>query len=347
MNPLLMMPPAMALAHSDAELIAAAGGAPRVVRGWTLDPKIQFLEAQTRFLQAAAGDQGVPAPQTVRAQFQMLVALLGGALEDGVAVEAITIPADDGYAIPARVYRPSSAARGVMAYFHQGGGVIGDLDTCHAFCSILAAEAGLLVVSVEYRLAPEHPFPRGVEDALSAYQYVVQQRAAWGLGDKPVVVGGDSMGGHLSAIIAQQARPRGLPDPALQVLIYPALALADASPSMTDFADAYPLTADAMAWMMAHYLPAGADVAGDVLLSPGAAADLSGLAPALIYNAGFDPLVDQGEAYARRLRAAGVDVSHTRFEHLCHAFTAMTGQVPSADAACRTIARAIGAKLPT
>jgi acetyl esterase/lipase len=222
--------------------------------------------------------------------------------------------------------------------------VIGDLDTCHAFCSMLCAAGGGPVLSVDYRLAPEHRFPAGLEDALAAYRYGLGLAETLGAPTGRVAVGGDSMGGNFAAIVAQQARDNAWPAPAAQLLIYPAVDLANDAASMTDFGDAFPLTRQTMDWFMSQYVHDGVDLKSDVRLSP-AAGRLEGLAPALVYTAGFDPLVDQGDAYAAALNAAGVKTLHRRYESLAHGFTAFTGAIPAADAACRQIAHETAAWL--
>jgi acetyl esterase len=345
MHPLLMTPPQEALKNPDTVLIEAAGGVARTVRGYTLDPKFQFLEAQYRVVTAAA-PRAVLLAEDVRAQTRMLVAMTGGAVEPGVQFEPHMI-AVAGRTIPARLYRPAvqNPRTALMVYYHFGGGVIGDLDTCHAFCSMLCAIGQGPVLSVDYRLAPEHRFPAGLTDARDAYQYGLQAAGMWGAPAGRAGTGGDSMGGNFAAIVAQAARDEGFTPPVVQLLIYPATDLASQTPSMTDFADAYPLTSQTMAWFMSQYVNPGDDLAGDVRLSPQAARSLAGLAPALVYTAGFDPLVDQGDAYAARLAQDGVDVVHHRFDSLAHGFTAYTGAIPAADAACRVIAHATAARL--
>jgi len=338
MHPLLMSLPTEAFKHGEAALIEAAGGTPRVVRGWTLDPRLQFMEAQTRMLQAAAPPEA-PTAETVRAQTRMLVAMVGGAQEPGVQSQAHTI-AIDGREIAARLYTAEApnSNTALMIYLHFGGGVIGDLDTCHAFCSMLCAAGGGPVLSVDYRLAPEHRFPAGLEDAIAAYSYGLVAAERFGAPAGLAAVGGDSMGGNFAAIIAQHARDHRLPSPVAQLLIYPATDLANEAASMSDFGEAFPLTRQTMEWFMSQYANPGDDLKVDVRLSP-AAGRLDGLAPALVYTAGFDPLVDQGDSYAAALSAAGVKTHHRRYEHLAHGFTAFTGAIPAADAACREIAR--------
>lgn len=324
----------LALARSDAALIRASGGAPRQVAGRTLDPRFQFLEAQARKRPPTP-----PTPAAGRAATRQLVELFGGGAEPGVGASAMTIPAD-GRAIPARLYRPRTQdpAAGALVYFHFGGGVVGDLDTCHAFCTMLASAARLPVVSVDYRLAPEHPWPAGLEDAIAAFKWTIANAAALGAAPGKVSVGGDSMGGNFAAIVAQEMQRHGKPGPHVQLLIYPATDLGAAHPSMTLFADAFPLTRDTMDWFMSQYLPPGVDLA-DPHLSPASAPSLAGLPPALVYTAGFDPLVDQGEDYAAKLKAAGVPTVYRCYDSLAHGFTAFTGAIPAARRACLEIAQ--------
>jgi acetyl esterase/lipase len=193
------------------------------------------------------------------------------------------------------------------------------------------------VLSVDYRLAPEHPFPSGLEDVLCAYRWARENAPRFGAPAGHVAIGGDSMGGNFAAIVAQEMKRRGEPQPALQLMIYPAVDVASHTQSMTTYAEAYPLSRQTMEWFMSHYLPLGADPT-DPRASPIREPDLAGLAPAVIVTAGFDPLVDQGEAYAKRLSDAGVPVAYRCYDHLAHAFTAFTGAVPAADIACREIA---------
>jgi acetyl esterase/lipase len=220
--------------------------------------------------------------------------------------------------------------------------VIGDLETCHAFCGILARIARTAVLSVDYRLAPDHRFPAGLDDVLAAFRWGRENAARFGAAPGAAAIGGDSMGGNFSAIVAQEMKRLGEAQPALQLLIYPAVDVASETPSMTTYADAYPLSRSIMDWFMGHYMGPDANPA-DPRLSPDKTADLSGLAPAVVITAGFDPLVDQGEAYAKRLIAAGVPTTYRCYDSLAHGFTAFTGAVPAADAACREVARLVRA----
>lgn len=302
--------------------------------GRTLDPRLQFL---------AAGSARGPAMSTLspeearRARAQGLVAL-SGPPEPGVRTEALTIPNGAGV-IPARLYRPDGQdpAAPLMVFAHFGGGVIGDLETCDAFCGILAKIARCPVLSVEYRLAPEHRFPAGLEDVLAAYRWGRDNAARFGAPVGRAAIGGDSMGGNFAAIVAQELKRKGEAQPDLQLLIYPCTDVASETASMTTYAESFPLSRATMDWFMGHYMGPEANPA-DPRLSPVRATDLSGLAPAVVITAGFDPLVDQGEAYAKRLKEAGVPTVYRCYDSLAHGFTAFTGVVPCAEVACREIA---------
>lgn len=330
----------LALSRSDAALIKASGGTPRTVRGMTLDARFQFLEANAR-KRALSWDQATPAQ--LRAQSDLGSALFGGPPVPGMRTERVYLTGRS-HSVPARLYLPlvrdNSAA--MMVYYHFGGGVIGSLQSCHRLCALIAHEAGAPVLSVDYRLAPEHKFPAGLDDAISAYHWALQNAARYGAPARAAAVGGDSMGGNFAAVVAQDMRgPRA---PVLQLLIYPGLDFVNDAPSMHDFADAFPLTAETIAFFLKHYLPDGADPS-EPRLSPGRVQDLRGLAPALIYAAGFDMLLDQGEAYANRLHETGVKVGYHCFETLPHGFVAFASAAPAAEAALRRIARETAAAL--
>ncbi len=330
----------LALSRSNAALIKASGGAPRTVRGMTLDPRLQFLEAQTRLRAVPWEEQTL---ERLREQTETMCEIFGGGRVGGVRVERVYVTGRS-HSVPARLYLPTvrdnSAA--MLVYFHFGGGVVGSLECCHRLCGLIAREASAPVMSVEYRLAPEHKFPVGLEDATAAYVWAVENAARYGAPVGKAAVGGDSMGGNFAAIIAQEFR--ATKPPVLQLLIYPGLDLVSDTPSMHEFADAFPLTAETVDFFMKHYLPEGADPS-DPRISPGRVQDLRGLAPALIYTAGFDMLLDQGEAYAQRLEEAGVKATYTRFDSLPHGFVAFPSAAPAAEAAIRRIARDTAAAL--
>ncbi|MFT3727640.1 MAG: alpha/beta hydrolase [Terricaulis sp.] len=323
----------LALSRSAETLVKESGGEPRTVRGVTLDPRMQFLEFNARKRAVPLENMSVA---DLRAQTAGLSDLLGGNKVRGVRIERIYITGRS-HSVPARLYLPTvrdnSAA--MLVYYHFGGGVVGVLENCERLCGLIAKEAGAPVLSVDYRLAPEHKFPAGLEDALQAYAWAVDNAARYGAIVGKAAVGGDSMGGNFTAIVAQETRKTK--PPVMQLLIYPGLDIVSETPSMHDFADAFPLTADTLQFFMKNYLPEGQDPSIP-RISPGRMQDLSGVAPALIYTAGFDMLVDQGEAYAQRLREAGVKASYACFETLPHGFVAMPDAAPAAEQAIRRIA---------
>jgi acetyl esterase len=218
--------------------------------------------------------------------------------------------------MPARLYTSAEPGpRTLLLYLHGGGFVVGDLDTHDAPCRVLCRHAGVDVLSVEYRKAPEHPFPAYVDDARAAY--------AWAAGHfERVAVGGDSAGGNLAATLAIEC------DPVLALLIYPAVDATQVRRSRELFGKGFFLTDELMQWYTGHFLPEGADGA-DPLRSPLFSPDLPRSAPALVVTAGFDPLRDEGEAYAEALRAAGVPVLARRFPGLFHGFINSIGASPS------------------
>lgn len=318
-----------------APVLRLMSGGTAVYRGGrTLDPRFQLMAAQAARMPAMTS----MSPEEARRATAQGAKVYGGRLEAGVRVEPLSIPAEE-RSLAARLYRPASQdpAAPAIVFAHFGGGVIGDLETSHAFCGVLAKVARAPVVSIEYRLAPEHRFPAGLEDVLAAYRHVRDHASQFGAPTGQAVIAGDSMGGNFAAAICQELRRAGEPQPDLQLLIYPCVDVASETPSMTTYAEAFPLSRATMDWFMGHYMGPGADPA-DPRLSPIREADLEGLAPAVVATAGFDPLVDQGEAYAKRLRAAGVPVIYRCYDSLAHGFTAFTGVVPAADVACREIA---------
>jgi acetyl esterase len=311
-----------------------SGGGVVFQGGRTLDPRLQYLANAAR--SRAVG--GALTPELLRATSAAQLALVAGDPEPGVRAETLSIPAAQG-AIPARVYRPEhqDPEAPVLVFAHFGGGVIGDLETCDAFCRILATIARCAVLSVDYRLAPEHRFPAGLDDVMTAYRWARDNASRFGAPAGKAAIGGDSVGGNFAAVIAQDLERAGEPQPVLQLLIYPAVDLASETQSMSTYANAYPLSRGLMDWFAAQYLGPDGDPT-DPRASPLCAADLGGLCPAVVVTAGFDPLVDQGEAYAKRLRDAGVAVVYRCYDGLAHAFTAFTGAAPAADIACREIA---------
>ncbi|GLY92202.1 alpha/beta hydrolase [Actinoallomurus iriomotensis] len=223
-------------------------------------------------------------------------------------------------AIPIRTYRPADGVLPALVYFHGGGWSIGDLNSADPMCRRLAAEAGCVVVSVDYRLAPEHPFPAAVEDAFAVTTDVVRRAGHYGVAPDLVAVGGDSAGGNLAAVAARLARDEGIAL-AHQLLMCPNTDSGLDSPSFTEFGEGYGLSAASMAWFFGHYL--GSADRCDPRIAPLRAPDLSGLPPATILTAEYDILRDEGEAYAHALAAAGVPVELRRFDGMIHNFSTM------------------------
>jgi acetyl esterase/lipase len=314
-----------------------SGGGVVHVGGRTLDPRLQFLAAQAR--KQPAMTQATP--EQARAGMSGLIGAVAGKPEPGVACEDLDVQGASGD-IPARAYRPANQDPDapLMVWAHMGGGVIGDIETTHVFCTVLAKITRGPVLSIDYRLAPEHRYPAGIDDTLAAYRWAREHSTRFGAPAGKVAMGGDSMGGNFTAIVCQELKRVGEPQPVLQLLVYPCTDVASQTPSMTTYGEAFPLTSATMDWFMGHYLNPGDDPAHPKL-SPLKEADLSGLAPAVIATAGFDPLVDQGEAYAKALREAGVPVAYRCYDSLAHAFVAFTGAVPAADAASREVARLV------
>ena len=243
--------------------------------------------------------------------------------------------------LPLRVYRPAgvpaSTPLGVLVYFHGGGWVIGDLDTHDVLCRQLTAESGASVVSVDYRLAPEHKFPAAADDAWAATRWVVAHAPGLGVDAGRLAVGGDSAGGNLAAVVTLLARDQGAPSIALQVLLYPVTDVAAETPSYQDFAEGYMLTRESMRWFIAQYLNTK-DEAADWRASPIRARSHAGLPPALIVTAGFDPLRDEGEAYAARLREAGGRVDYACYGGMIHGFVPMGRLIDTGNRAVSHIA---------
>jgi acetyl esterase len=247
-------------------------------------------------------------------------------------------PAGD---LPVRLYAPEAdGPLPVLAYFHGGGFVIGDLDTHDGTCRELAVGAECLVVSVDYRLAPEHPFPAAPEDCYAATAWLAEHCAELGGDPTRLAVGGDSAGGNLAAAVALMARERGGPPLAHQLLIYPVTDYAFETASYRENAEGYMLTLPMMEWFWNHYLadPAQGD---NELASPLRATSLAQLPPATVITAEFDPLRDEGEAYAQRLSDAGVKTQMTRYDGVFHGFLGMGAAIDKAkqavDQACTAL----------
>ncbi len=258
-------------------------------------------------------------------------------------IRDLTVPGPAGD-IPVRVYRPvEETAPGLVVYLHGGGWVLGGIDTHDGSCRELAKRSGAVVASVDYRLAPEHPFPAAVDDSFAALGWLAEHAGSLGATPGRVVLAGDSAGGNLTAVCALLARDAGGPDLRLQLMLYPVTDAAMDTSSYEENAEGYLLTRADMAYFFAHYV--GDDHRDDWRLAPLRAKDLSGLPPAMVLTAGNDPLRDEGEAYAERLREAGVKVDAVRYQTLIHGFFGMFDQVDEADKAMTVAADAVRAAL--
>jgi acetyl esterase len=239
--------------------------------------------------------------------------------------------------IPLRIYRASSGISPAVVFFHGGGWVLGSIEAYEAFCTVLCNRTGCTIISVGYRLAPEHRFPAGVEDCFAAVEWISNNARQLRLKPECLAVCGDSAGGNLAAVVSYLGRENGGPAFTCQVLIYPVASFDETTESMLSFADGPLLSRRELEWFRDYYLQSQAD-GNDPLASPLLIEDLSGLPPALVITAELDPLRDGGACYAKRLLDAGVDVSYSCFPGVFHGFLAHTGHLRLADEAMGEIA---------
>jgi acetyl esterase len=301
-----------------------AGGRSITIDGNTLDPTLQLMLSAQR----AMGIEGLSIGNDVAASRAMMrESLLGFAgPQVHVGVSDLSIPGPAGQ-IPARHYRPvTGKPTPLLVYFHGGGWTIGDLDTHDALCRLTCRDADVHVLSIDYRLAPEHPAPAAVDDAYAAFRWAHEHAAALGAIPDKVAVGGDSAGGNLAAVVSQLARddrttqdPPG-PLPVLQWLIYPRTDFTAKTRSLSLFAEGFLLTKADMDWFESGYLGGSGVEPTDPRVSPLLANSLAGLPPALIATAGFDPLRDEGDRYAAALHDAGTHVDRRSMRSLTHGF---------------------------
>jgi acetyl esterase/lipase len=318
-------------------------GPPPVIEGQRLGDDIHAL---LRIAQAFRGDslRSKGAPALARAERLREARIVAHRPPIPLArIEAVEIPGPAG-TIPARLYVPAPATSHdpppLLVYFHGGGWVIGDLETHDDPCRFLAAHSGSALLAIDYRLAPEHPFPAAAEDAETAYAWAVANAEQLGVDPSRIAVGGDSAGANLAAAACLTARDAGLRLPAMQLLIYPVTEAGAETPSRRTFAEGFLLTRNDMDWFEERYLPQGTDC-GDPRVSVLRAPDLSGLPPAYLATAGFDPLRDEGEAFAERLREADIRVTLRRHPGLVHTYANLTAICPSARAAMLEAAEAL------
>jgi acetyl esterase len=288
------------------------------------------LHPEVRALLEMMDAQGAPPLETqdpIEARNMRLepMKMLGGEPEALGRVEDLVIPTPGG-ALPVRVYASEPGGiRPALVFFHGGGWVFGNLETHDAVCRALAKESGAVVISVDYRLSPEHKFPAAVDDAQAATQWVAAHAESLGIDARRIAVGGDSAGGNMATVVAMRCRDAGGPALAAQVLLYPVTDLSSFdTASHRELGEGYFLTGAAMDWFTGHYL-ASADHKRLPEVSPLLAPNVSGLPPALVVTAEFDPLRDEGEAYAERLKKAGVPVTVSRYPGMIHGFVSMRG----------------------
>jgi acetyl esterase len=308
------------------------------------------MQALLRMALLAGEDMPVErlSPEQARAQLRAGAATVSGPPRSLPAVNEVAIPGPAG-TIPARFYEPPGTGieqRPLLVYFHGGYWVLGGLDTHDGVCRFLAASASVAVLSVDYRLAPEHPFPAAVEDALAAYRWAGENHARLGADPARIGVAGDSAGGNLAAAVSRLARDEGGAIPAMQMLLYPVVDAASQQPSRDLFGEGFLLTKADIEWLERQYLAADGD-REDPRVALLNASDLAGLPPAHIATAGFDPLRDEGEAYAAALREAGVAVSLRRHPGLLHGFANMTAVSRTARAAMLELCAAIRMEMST
>ncbi len=315
--------------------LALFGTPPRNDRGDALDDATHVLAKLDEW---ALGALSQPEIEVSRTAMRRGTASVAKARPPSVVVRATSIAGR-----PARAYFPATDGKNatkppLLVFFHGGGWAVGDLDTHDSLCARIAADAGWAVLSVDYRLAPEHPCPAPFDDAIAAFRAAPAWAADAGVATTGIAVGGDSAGGNLSAAVSVATRDAGETMPALQLLIYPALDLRRLTPSHTSCA-AGPLLTSAD---IDHFLKlfAAPDIT-ELSVSPGLVADVAGLPTTIITSAGFDPLRDEAEAFAERLSAAGVDVTHLHAPTLAHGYASMDGAVAAADVQVGLICQAL------
>lgn len=308
-----------------------------------LDPLVKaFLDRAAAIPRPKAWD--VP-PAIARQSFAGMMQLTGPKDVPVGKIENFTIPGPGGD-LRARAYAPIAAVgpQPTLIYFHGGGFVVGGLESHDGLCRLFAAEGGIKVIAVDYRLAPEHPWPAAVDDAWAAFQWIEANAADLGVDGGRIAVGGDSAGGMLTAIVTQLARGKAKPRIAAQMLLFPNTQIGGDTSSLNEFAVGYFLERRAIEYFNSLYLPAGTD-RNLPKVSPLRAKNFSGLPPAFVMLGGYDPLHDEGLAYAEKLKAAGVKVTIADYAELVHCFIYLQTVLPEAHEAVARAAHAVRAML--
>lgn len=292
----------------------------------TLNP--QAAEILKRAAESDTPGLGEGSPEEGREMFAATTALLGLPAPEVKQISEVNIPGPNGD-IRSKVIFPAGESSGadnlpILIYYHGGGWVIGSPESHIGETCFYANEANCIVIVPDYRLAPEHPFPAAPQDCYAVLEWASANAADIGGDASKIAVAGDSAGGNLAAVVTQMSKAKKGPDLALQLLIYPATRMGASTQSYKDFNDGYFLTGQAMNWFFNHYLKKAAHW-DDPLASPLLSKDLSGLAPAYVMTAGFDPLRDEGKAYADRLKEAGVPVDYVCYQSQIHGFVSMAG----------------------
>lgn len=306
----------------DRALLRLVGERPLARDGLVLDAQVQFLMAMQRRLKRPLFHE-LPV-EGARREMEVNSHILAPQAPPLADVRDDTVPGPGG-PIPVRIYRPRGVPRPAPAlvYFHGGGFVVGSLDSHDPVCRFLADESRCVVLAVDYRMAPEHRFPAAPDDALAAFRHIAAHAGALGLDPARIAIGGDSAGGNLSVVTALATRGDAV-RPCFQLLVYPAVDLTMSFPSIETMGHGLFLERATMDWFIGHYLRSDAD-RRDPRASPWFEPDVAGVPPALIVTAGFDPLRDEGEAFAGKLRAADVAVDLVRHPGMFHGFISVSG----------------------
>ena len=332
---LLRLPPAL--------IASLLGKRRRVIRGVALDPTAQLALELFKLTRRPPLDQ--LGPQAARVEFAKLLPISDVAPRPLLQVTDRSIPGPAGD-IAIRVYRDRPGVVPGLLYVHGGGFVVGNLDTHDPPLREVCHQAGCAIVAVDYRLAPEHPFPAALDDAAAAWSWLQAHAAELEIDPQRVALGGDSAGGNLTAALCQMLRDGGHKHPAAQVLLYPVTDMLNRAPSRDEYADGLFLERALVDWFTQSYLPSP-ELKRDPRVSPALARDLRGLPPALVLTCGFDPLQDEGKAYGAQLQEAGVDVEFVHYPEQIHGIFGMGGAIPAGRDAIARVAGFLGRTLAT